>query len=258
MKKLLLLLFIGISLEAFAQHPCKSLKVSISPPAGGCPGTPVELVAHISGTPPYTYLWSPGGETTDTIIVAPIVTTKYTVTVKDSCGDSANKSTTVIVYNPMVTACCNDTIYAGHDTLLVANGNGVISYQWQPASSVVCLNALCDSVQATPTVTTTYTVIGTDFLGCQGLDTVTITVNYISVAPSISESDFVNIYPNPSSTRFTVELQTKALLKLCDITGRIIFSEIENAGTVTFGKGLSPGMYFLFIDGKPGVKLVKQ
>lgn len=107
-----------------------------------------------------------------------------------------------------------------------------------------------------PIVTTTYTVTGTDTLGCQVQKTLTVIVGIAGIN-DISGNDFVSVYPNPSAYEFTVDLATKAMVKVCDVTGRLIFSKMENAGTITFGKELSPGIYFLYVDGKPGVKVVK-
>jgi hypothetical protein len=256
MKKILLLLFVGISLNAFAQHPCAIPVVSITSPQLICidsASTTITATAS-GGSLPYTYLWSPGGETSSSItVIPPPGNTTYYVTVKNSCGDSAKKSTTITAENPLMTACCNEIILPGQSTILEAYGNSV-SYTWMP--TVTCLNPLCDSVKVTATVTTTYTVVGSDSAGCQAEERVTITISPAGVQ-SISQTDVVNIYPNPSSKTFTLNLPAKALVNVCDIMGRLQFSEMEKAGMVTFGKGLTPGIYFLFIDGKPEGKLVK-
>jgi len=54
-----------------------------------CFGTAVLNPNVLYGVPPYTYLWSPGGETTSTITYTAnmVGTTTYTVTVTDACGD---------------------------------------------------------------------------------------------------------------------------------------------------------------------------
>jgi uncharacterized repeat protein (TIGR01451 family)/gliding motility-associated-like protein len=89
------------------------------------------------GTPPYTYVWSPGGETTQTITGLSAGT--YTVTVTDANGCIATASTTV---NP---GSCRDlaanasstpvSCNGGNDgtaTVGVTGGLGPFSYSWSP------------------------------------------------------------------------------------------------------------------------------
>jgi hypothetical protein len=70
-----------------------------------CAGDSVTLDANPSaGALPYTYLWAPGGETTQTINVSPAVTTAYDVTVTDANNCAAVSNETVAVLNPISTA----------------------------------------------------------------------------------------------------------------------------------------------------------
>ena len=82
-----------------------------------------------------------------------------------SNGCDTLKTTIVSPDNPILEACCNHTIFAGDDTILVAHSSEVKTYVWSP--EVICLNPICDSVKVSPTVTTTYTVTLTDSSGCQ-------------------------------------------------------------------------------------------
>lgn len=50
------------------------------------------------GTPGYTYLWTPGGATTEDATVSPAATTTYTLLVTDSKGCQASDQVTVTVY----------------------------------------------------------------------------------------------------------------------------------------------------------------
>lgn len=138
-----------------------------------CENTPVLIQANVTGQGPFTYLWSPGGQTLDTLRVKDTIQT-YTVSVTNVC--SVVQTFTLIPDVPVLNACCDKTIIAGDDTTIVANGNGIINYQWLDANGVTCLNPICDSVRVNPTVTTTYTVIGTDTLGCEVERIITIVV----------------------------------------------------------------------------------
>lgn len=257
MKKLLLFLFTGISVSAFAQHPCDSLKGKIHYSSSICVVDEDTLITIATGTGPFIYRWSPTGQTTDTIIVDPYDTFNIprSVTIKDSCGDSITIPVIIKLETPVLSACCNSTILIGDSVLFITYGD-IVSYHWSPP--VHCLNPpLCDSVIATPTITTTYTVGGIDTAGCPAELALEIIVGYAGIS-SISQAKPINIYPNPSPTGFTFSLSEKAEIKLCDVTGRLLFSEIENAGTISVGKDLNPGIYFLFIDNKQVVKLVKM
>jgi len=72
----------------------------------------------------------------------------------------------------MLAACCNDTITTGNSVTLNASGNG--SYIWAPATSLSC--ATCADPIASPTLTTVYTVTGTDANGCSLNRTLTVDV----------------------------------------------------------------------------------
>ncbi len=123
--------------------------LTISPPQKLCLGDSVTLTA--TGGP--SYKWS-NGATTSSITVAPSSTTTYTCVVnKNGCIDST--STTVTVDIPILNACCDKTIAPGGADTIIANGSG--NYIWTPNINLSCDN--CDSTIATPTVTTTYTVL---------------------------------------------------------------------------------------------------
>ena len=215
-----------------------------------CTGDCFRITASASGRG-NTFLWS-NGATTDTTTVCPTSTTIYTVTVKDTCGDSVIKSGTVIVYAVTLYACCDTTInLGGHATLI---GYGARSYSWSP--SVTMINLIGDTVIATPSVTTTYTVTGYDSNGCIAKRMIVVVVGPNAI-PFISGIGYVNIYPNPSATAFNLNLPKPALIEVYDITGRLLLCEKEKSGENKFGEELSPGMYFLVVDGKQGMKVVK-
>jgi len=49
------------------------------------------------GVPPYAYTWTPGGETTDSIIVSPQALTIYTITITDACNNTKSASQMITV-----------------------------------------------------------------------------------------------------------------------------------------------------------------
>lgn len=137
-----------------------SPNVTLTPPSVACSGSPVLLKAKATGVGHFTYMWAPGGQTTDTITVSPDSVKSYTVVVSNGC--LVTKTTTVTPDSPVLNACCDKTIFAGDDTVITASG--AKSYLWAPDSNINC--DTCAIVKVNPKVTTTYTVTGTDSAGC--------------------------------------------------------------------------------------------
>jgi len=134
-----------------------------------CQGQATTLTAS-GGT---SYTWSPGGQTTASISVSPSVTTTYTVTATNAngCVGTATKTVTVNAI-PTVTVSPTSTIVcSGQTTILTPFGAN--SYTWSPTSSLSAGTG--NSVSATPSTTTTYTVTGTSN-GCSATASSTITV----------------------------------------------------------------------------------
>ncbi len=103
-----------------------------------CVGTSVTLNAGATGGSPFTYAWAstPAGtyDPTASINVTPAVTTTYTVTVTDVCGNPTTSSVTVTV-NPLPTASIQETgpitLCSPATQLLTAvTDAGSATYQW--------------------------------------------------------------------------------------------------------------------------------
>ena len=124
------------------------------------------------GSPGYSYLWSPGQETTSAI--TGITNGNYNVQITDNngCIVSDNFIVSSIGTIPINAIPEVSTINLGESVQL--NVSGGTSYSWSPSSGLDCDD--CDNPIASPTVTTTYIVIGVDENGCTGMDTVTIYV----------------------------------------------------------------------------------
>ena len=92
-----------------------------------CAGEMAALTANPSGgTPPYTFAWSDGLGSNQTVMPSPGSTTSYTVTVTDNKGCIATASGTVTVNpNPDVSISIdNDVSCNGNDGSLTANPSG--------------------------------------------------------------------------------------------------------------------------------------
>lgn len=131
----------------------------------------INLVA-IGGTGPYTFAWTPNGQTTNAINNIP--GGSYGVTVTDDNGCSTTETYTVLNTGtiPLSVSPVSTTINQGESVQLQASG--ATSYIWTPSTGLSCTN--CSNPVATPNSTTTYTVTGTDASGCTGTAQTTISV----------------------------------------------------------------------------------
>jgi len=129
-----------------------------------CAGATTTLTASGSAT---TYTWNTSA-TTISITPSPTVTTNYTVSGMDA-NNCTNSNTTTITVNPLPTISINSpTICAGTVTALTASG--ATTYTWNTSATT-------PSISPSPTVTTNYSVTGTDGNNCVNTGTSTITVN---------------------------------------------------------------------------------
>ncbi len=129
------------------------------------------------------YVWSPNVNLSCTNCASPTATPPstqtYIVQGTDANGCADTDTITVNVSNNLVVTAGNDqTICVGGTAALVTSGGG--TYAWSPAGSLD--NSASATPNATPTVTTTYSVIVTDVNGCQGTDSVTVFVNPAVIA----------------------------------------------------------------------------
>ena len=150
-----------------------------------CAGDNVNLNPTATGgeTP---YSWTLNGSTVTTWpqTVTPGNTTDYTVVVTGNDGCSVSKTITVTV-NPKPTVSAGDDVAScgGSSVTLSASASGgtpgtapdpAYTYEWSPATGLSATNTA--SVTASPSGTTTYTVIITDNKGCTDTDEVVVTV----------------------------------------------------------------------------------
>ncbi|MBL7895557.1 MAG: T9SS type A sorting domain-containing protein [Bacteroidia bacterium] len=140
-----------------------------------CQGVTTTLTA----TGGSSYTWNPTGTVyTATYAVTPSITITYTLTGITSVNSCLKTKTLTITVKPapsLTISPSSGTICSGSSIVLTASGAS--TYTWQPLGVV---NA---SVSVSPTVSTTYSVIGTGTNSCSSTKTVSIVVNPL---PSIS------------------------------------------------------------------------
>lgn len=164
---------------------------SITPGTTVCEGVTVTFNSvPAGGGSPYTYAWtgpnsfsSTSQNPTRTVTTADAGT--YTLVITDACAATSTVTLTLSVNPaPTIAVSPNSGLFCSGSAgvSLTASGSSV-SYVWGPAAGLSATTG--SNVTASPTVTTTYTVTGTDGNGCSNSTTTAITsapgVNNVSV-----------------------------------------------------------------------------
>ncbi len=139
-----------------------------------CEGDTVELTA--SGG--VTYQWEASNALSDRTIANPLAfpqsNTIFTVSGTDNRG-CRNIDELIVSVTP------SPTVDAGEDQIICEgdsirlSATGALTYSWTPSN--VLENPLLDEPLVFPDSTTTFSVEGTDALGCSGIDQITISVS---------------------------------------------------------------------------------
>jgi gliding motility-associated-like protein len=157
------------------------LQVTVDDVTVHCPGEDATLQVLVSGgLPAYTYSWSTGG-TNDNILVNPLATTSYDVTVNDACiGIPATTSGTVNVpvYPPLLMFTSPDTSVLCPNTPMTlyaeaTGGEGAYTFTWFEGGTQIGSG---NAVGVSPMVTTTYTVTVSDGCGLEISTDIIVTV----------------------------------------------------------------------------------
>lgn len=160
--------------------------VQAGPDDSICRGDTITLTASGAST----YTWSPslglGSTTGATVLAFPTVTRTYVVTGRDSNNCKDRDTVTIQVFSlPPVNAGNDVDICIGDSVAL--SSSGAVNYTWSPANGLS--SSTGNPVMASPSVTTTYQITGTDVNGC--IDTSEIIVN-VNLLPLVTASALPN------------------------------------------------------------------
>jgi hypothetical protein len=160
-----------------------------------CTGGSVTLSASGANS----YFWSPTSAITPSTVVFPPGSLIYSVTGSDAnnCTDTKSVVISVLPLPNMAVISSSSLICIGNNANLTASG--AATYTWDGGSNNT-------SITVTPTVNTTYTVIGASGLGC--VNTVFYTQN-VSICTDLEKENLnkdirIHIYPNPNDGEFYV------------------------------------------------------
>ncbi|MDD3876843.1 MAG: gliding motility-associated C-terminal domain-containing protein [Bacteroidales bacterium] len=134
--------------------------VTTSPDTLICGGELVQLTASGGST----YLWSHNAGNSDTVIVAPVITTTFKVTVTDTNSCIQTDSTLVTVISHPIAEAGNDTsICDGLSVQLTATGGN--TYLWNTGDTT-------QTIEIIPVNSSHYSVTVSDINNCKGKDSV--------------------------------------------------------------------------------------
>ncbi len=158
--------------------------VNNNPTPAITPGGPTTFCGggslNLSSSAASTYLWSPGGATTQSINVTS--SGSYYVTVSDVNGCTGISPSTNVTVNPAPVAnagadvsICNGASASIGGAPSVSGGTAPYSYSW--TSLPAGFSSTLANPNVTPASTTTYVLAVSDNLGCSSTDTILVTVN---------------------------------------------------------------------------------
>lgn len=163
---------------------------AVSALASGAPATCGSANGQVTvtpggGTPGYTFQWTPGGATTQT--VSGLAASNYTVTVTDTKGCTSSTTATVnnsgaatITLGAITNVNCNSAS-TGNASITAAGGTGALTYSWSNGSTTTTASNLTAGI---------YSVTVTDVNGCFTSSIITIT------QPNVVTATFVNATAN--------------------------------------------------------------
>jgi hypothetical protein len=261
-------IFTVAALNACGASPSQTLDVivNISPTLSAAASTTLLCIgqsATLTAGGADTFTWNPGGLGAN-LAVWPSVTTTYTLSGSMVNGCEGQTQTLSIVVNeaaPISASTSNTLLCKGQSATLTANGAS--TYTWNPGGTGT-------SITVSPSLTTTYTVTGTDENGCTNSAIVTQSVEICNGINQMAglHSQW-HIYPNPFTNKVTIVSNLPAgsstpkadlskTLQVYNANGSLVFiALIENQKTEIDLSNQAAGIYFIKIGDITG-KIVKE
>lgn len=222
-----------------------ALTITVSGNTTICNGQTATLTANGATT----YSWS-NNNTNGTLIVTPVANTSYTVTgISSGCSNTAVVS---VVVNALPTLSVSGTpslICAGESVVLTAFG--ATSYQWDGTPGTA-------SYTVSPSVTTNYTLTGTDANSCSNTLVYSQQVQDCTGLPKNGTLSSVSVFPNPSNGEFFIQLTESAAVEVINGLGQVVLAANLSEGQSSLNLNTCPkGIYFVQIKKADASKIIK-
>jgi hypothetical protein len=190
-----------------------------------CPGETVVLTASAADS----YLWSPGGETTQSITVGAAGTYFVTVTNADPCNGVGASSTTSVTVLAAPTAGFTWSVPVINQYGFTNTSTGATLYTWDFGDGNLSTNANPTHIYASSN-TYTVTLIATGANGCS--DTTTTVITFVSGVEEAPVFGGMTVYPNPANETVNIALDLNAVAEVnvvaYDLAGQVLISEQQN------------------------------
>lgn len=212
-----------------------------------CAGSSASLTASGAGT----YTWSTG-ESTNVIVAAPSTSSVYTVVGSmGTCRDTAYISVQVNSL-PILNVNSSSTLLCVGETASLT-GSGANSYAWNSGETTAV-------IVISPTITTSYTISGTDLNGCEVEISFTQNVNQcLGLAnTSLQELSLVTVYPNPNAGEFVVEAPKALNMVISDALGQVVLRTMLQEGrNKVVLNDQAKGIYFVELRNLSQIAILK-
>jgi PKD repeat protein len=234
--------------------------VSVSGSTALCMGETVTLTA----SPADSYNWSPGGQTTQTIVVSSAGTYNVTTTNSNACDGVGTSASTTVTVNAVPVAAGSVASVTGSVVTFTNSSTGATSYNWNFGDASNSTAAAPTHAYAT-NGSYTVTLIATNAAGCS--DTTTFNVSITVGVEEMENISEVKVYPNPFANETTIEVNAATSEELSyqifDLTGKMF--KAQSGISIAAGKNLitvdatemATGIYFMQISTQHYRKVVK-
>jgi hypothetical protein len=222
-----------------------------------CSGNSATLTANGNVT---SYSWVSGPATASNV-VTPTATTSYSVSGMN-LGCPSNMVVHTVTFNnlPTVSASTSASLICSQPVQQTAilTAGGANTYTWNTS-------VIGSSVSVSPSVTTSYTVTGTDANGCENTAIITQSVSNCAGITGYTVNPGLTVYPNPNNGILIVdvpEYNMNTAVTISNVLGQLVLTEqISQEKTQISIQNLENGIYFVELNHnniKQSIKIIKQ
>jgi len=217
---------IGTGVHVFATTPTDSIGA----------GTSIDLGVESDVSTGMSYKWSTG-DITSSIHISPLTTTTYDVTGTNSKGCKGYSSLTIKVTS---TTPATPTITLNNG---IVHSSSITGNQWYDSNGKI---DGATNQDYTPTQNGTYYAIVTQN-GVASEKSNSITVTSFVTAVANIESDNYTIYPNPTTSSFTITTEGETMVEIYNGNSTLILKKHIACSEIFPVKNMPAGIYFVKI-----------